>query len=288
MRVKLEKWYLDFTSDKETGFYYIMCIAFGRLKIGFSGINHFDSSQSVQSFKFSRIKRRSFHKFSLTRAELQTDSKTSTLSIKHGQTSIKGIWKSLHPPLKRNRKPLYKGKSGWCDWKVWTPLAEVNLEFSKGGVTSRLNGTGYIDFVRFALPFWKIPFHSLYWGRMHSRNSWSVFLSLHTPDEKISVYLDPEINERKVSVDLRRNELGEATSMTWEIESSDYPLLFYGSVKKTLEIQEILSKGSCLKALPKIIRKILSTSGKDEKYEMKAKFRGQKYHGIMEEVTWNG
>ena len=95
MKVKLEKWYLDFTSQEETGFYYIMCLTFGRFRIGFTGINHFDSSRSIQSFKFLRTKRLSFHELILSKAQLTTNLHTAQIQIDHGKTAIKGIRSAL-------------------------------------------------------------------------------------------------------------------------------------------------------------------------------------------------
>jgi hypothetical protein len=73
MKVKLEKWYLDFTSRNVTGFYYIMIISIGRYKIGFSGINHFDTSQQVQNFKMSRLKGSSKHRSRKNRTRRKLD-----------------------------------------------------------------------------------------------------------------------------------------------------------------------------------------------------------------------
>jgi len=288
MKIRLEKWYLDFTSEEETGFYYIMCITLGRFCIGFTGINHFDSSRSIQSFKFSRTKHLTFHQLILSKARLTTNLHTAHIQIDHGRTAIKGTWKFLHPPLKRARKPLFRNSDGWCDWKVWTPLAEVDLELHDEEKSKTLKGTGYIDFVRSSLPFWKTPFHSLYWGRMHSPDSWNIFLSLQSPEENISMYLDPQITERNVSVNLKRDDHGKAKNMSWNVGDSDRLFVFMGNVARILETEDIFSKDRAFKFLPKNIRKKLSSSGRDEKYEMVSRFRNKKYQGIMEEVKWHG
>jgi hypothetical protein len=285
MRVKLEKWYVDFTSEKEVGFYYIMRITIGPLSFGFSGINHFDSSRSLQSFKFSRINRASFHVLHLSKAKFSSNIHTANLQIDHGRTAIEGTWTFLSPPVRRWRKPLYKDSTGWCDWKVWTPRAEVDLVFYQGKKRFHLKGTGYIDFVRLSLPFWKMPFQTLYWGRMHSPRSWSVFLSLQTKREDISLYLDPQTSARDVSVLLKRNNLGKAQSMRWIIGHPSNQLVFEGDITRILESQDVLGKGRSLRILPKGIRRKLSSSCRDEKYEIVSHFRGQSYHGIMEEVA---
>jgi hypothetical protein len=257
------------------------------MKIGFSGINHFNRSQSVQSFKFSRIRKLSFHKLYLSRAKLSSSASKAHLSIEHGKTSLKGTWKFLSQPLKRWRKPLLQSPDGWIDWKVWTPLAEVKLIFRDGKKISVIEGTGYIDFVRSTIPFWKLPIKTLHWGRMHSPNSWSVFLSLKTKEENISLYLDPQTTAQDVSVSLKHNEFREAKRLTWTISSLHGRFNFDGSVARILETQEILNKGRSLRILPKKIQKLLSSSGRDEKYEIFSQFRNQQYHGIMEEVRFH-
>jgi hypothetical protein len=287
MKVKLEKWYLDFTSRNETGFYYIMIITIGRYKIGFSGINHFDSSQQVQDFKISRLKQQSFHNLRLSKATLSSSIKAAHLKIDHGKIALEGNWIFRTPPIKRWKKPLYANSNGWVDWKVWTPYADVELLFRKGKNTTTLRGTGYIDFVRLTLPFWKLPFQTLYWGRMHSPDSWSVFLSLQTNGENISLYIDPQTRAQDVSVSLERNELGEAQRMIWRIGSSDNQLSFESTVNQILEKQEILAKGRPLRILPKGIRRKLSSSGRDEKYRMVSQFRDLPFRGIMEEVRYH-
>jgi hypothetical protein len=287
MKVKLEKWYLDFTSNNVTGFYYIMILTIGRYKIGFSGINHFDRSQHIQNFKISRLKQQSFHKLLLSNATLSSSIKAAHLKIDHGKIALEGNWTFRTPPIKRWRSPLYEDSNGWVDWKVWTPYADVELLFRNGKSTTTLKGTGYIDFVRLTLPFWKLPFQTLYWGRMHSPDSWSVFLSLQSKGENISLYLNPQTRNQDVSVSLERNELGVAQKMIWRIGSLENRISFESTVNQILEKQEILAKSRPLRMLPRGIRRKLSSSGRDEKYRMVSRFDNQSFHGIMEEVRLN-
>ena len=288
MNVKLEKWYLDFISGKTTGFYYIMRIRFGRLIFGFSGINHFDAQGSVRSFKCSRVKRISLHSLELSKARLSSCIKAARLRVDHGRTSLRGTWTFLAPPLSRPRKPLYRNAHGFIDWKVWTPRAQVDLVFRRGKICEALQGSGYIDFVRMTIPFWKMPFEALYWGRMHSQRSWSVFLCLRKRNEKVALFRDPQTAVQEASVFLERNDRGEAQSMVWTAGSADDPIAFKGRVTRILESEDVLSKGKALWILPKGIRRMLSSSGRDEKYQVVSQHGGQTYRGIMEEVTYHG
>ncbi len=287
MNIKLEKWYMDFTSKNALGFYYIMCVSFGPFRFGFSGINQFDAMDSMKSFKFSRLNQRSFHALKLKNASFSTTLKSASLRINHGLSQIQGTWTFLAPPQKRIHKPLYKSEEGWCDWKVWTPKAKVALDIKNNGNEDRLEGTGYIDYVRFNFPTWKTPLRRLYWGRMHSKDSWGVFLSLKCSDKSISIYMDPETTEQDVSVLINKGQLRTLPRFIWTIGPESDSFLFDGKIVRTLENEEILGKSHYLKHLPSRLRQKINSSWSDEKFEIMTTFKGKEYHGIMEEVSWN-
>lgn len=287
MKIKLEKWYIDFTSEKALGFYYIMCVSLGPIRIGLSGINHFGHGEQIKSLKFSRLHKRSIHALKLKNADYSSTLKAAHLKINHGSSRIQGTWLFLAPPQKRPYKPLYRCRDGWCDWKVWTPKAEVNMKVEQSGIVENLKGTGYIDYVRFDLPAWRTPLRRLYWGRMHSPDSWSVFMCLNCADKSLSLYMDPQGIERGVSVHLNRGHLKTLPRFIWNIGNDDRSFLFEGKIVRTLEKDEILAKNRHLKILPPAIRQKLNSFGIDEKFEIKTDFRGNTYHGIMEEVSWN-
>lgn len=287
MNIKLEKWYLDLTSKSALGFYYIMCISLGSFRFGLSGINHFDKRGSLKSLKFSRLNLRSFHSLKLKNASFSTTLKCASLCINHGLSQIQGTWNFLAPPQKRIAKPLYKSEEGWCDWKVWTPKAKVNLAIKKNGNVDHLQGTGYIDYVRFSLPAWKTPLRRLYWGRMHSEDSWGVFMLLNSSNKSLSLYMDPETFEQDVSVLINRGQLKTLPRFIWTIGPKSDSFLFNGKIVRTLENEEILGKSKYLKFIPSRLRNKMNSSGSDEKFEIKSTFKGKEYHGIMEEVSWN-
>jgi len=287
MRVKLEKWYLDFTSEKALGFYYIMCLSIGPFRVGFSGINHYDSSGVLKSFKFSRLHHRSFHALQLRNAGFSTSLKSASLHINHGHSQMRGTWLFLAPPQKRINKPFYTSEKGWCDWKLWTPKAEVDIEVKNNGRIERLQGTGYIDYVRFNLSPWKMPFRSLYWGRVHSKDSWGVFISLAYADKSISLYMDPEEAEQDISVQFNKENLSKPVNFLWTLGPRANSNLFDCKIIRNLENEEILGKGRFLKQIPPRLRKKISSSGRDEKYEIRSTFREEEFYGIMEEVSWD-
>lgn len=287
MKIKLEKWYLDFTSKKALGFYYIMCLTMGPFRFGFSGINHFQSGELLKSFRFSRELDRSYHGLRLGNASFTTSLQKASLHIDHKRSQLLGSWRFLAPPQKRLRKPFFNSIAGWSDWKVWTPKAAVAIKIVNRGETTCLKGTGYIDYVRCSLASWNIPFRRLYWGRLHSKDSWAVFIKLNSKNQSLSMYMDPYSVEQKISARLQRDQLQKPVNFIWTIDSQHKPGLFDCRIERELEDEEILSKGRLLKLFPSLIRKKLGSSGHDQKFEVTSEYEGEEYKGIMEEVIWN-
>jgi hypothetical protein len=122
---------------------------------------------------------------------------------------------------------------------------------------------------------------------MHSPRSWSVFLSLQTNEKEISLYLDPKTTAQEASVSLIRDHSGEARRMIWSLGAPGDQTRFDSQITRILESQEIMNRGRFFLMLPKGIRRRLSSSGRDEKYEMVSRFNDQYFHGIMEEVRYH-
>jgi len=287
MKALLEKWYLDLTTPEATGFYYIMRVSLGPLRFGVTGINHFSGTQSHQSFRISRIRHSGFHELDLGHARLSLSRGEAELHIQHGHTRVTGRWLASSPGSPRPCRHLYEDARGRCDWKVWFPKADVQLRFASPEWEILEQGTGYVDFVRSSFPAWDVPFCRLYWGRMHSRESWGVFLALRTSDAWVSYYLDPRTVEPDVDVQLIRDSSGTARHMDWILTREGEPTPIRVEVTRVLESQGVLSRGRLMNLLPAGIRRKLSSAGRDEKYAVKAVLDGQDYWGIMEEVRWN-
>ena len=287
MKALLEKWYLDLTTPESTGFYYIMRVSLGPLRFGVTGINHFRGSLSHQSFRISRILYSGLHELDLGHARLTLRRGEAELHIRHGGTRVAGRWRSSSPGPPRPRRPLYRDERGRCDWKVWFPRAEAHLSFTSPEHDIQEQGTGYIDFVRSSFPAWDVPFRRLYWGRLHSRDSWEVFLALRTPDAWVSFYLDPRTIEPDVQVRLIRDSSGRACHMDWFRSREGTPNPVRGEVTRTLESRDVLNRGRLMNLLPPGVRRRLCSAGRDEKYAVKAVVDGRDFWGIMEEVHWN-
>ena len=292
MLFQLNKWYLDFTSPQETGYYYIISFHAGWFKLGFSAIRHLSQHESISSNKICRLTRESFHKLETSNAELSISPGSVDLHIRHGQTGLKGQWRFEGQPIKMRQRPLYRTTSGWCDWTVWTPLAQARISLNQKGREHQLFCSGYIDFVRFAFPFWKVPFKKLYWGRLHSKDKWIILFLLETPHSRIGIYADREMISEKLTVKIIRDKIGHIQSIDWEIDhlnsGEKNPLLIHAEVTHLLDSQELLNSAEFLRLMPRRLRRTLASSGIEEKVGVQAMVNGLSYRGIMEEVNWPG
>ena len=284
----LNKWYLDFHSGDETGFYYIMSLHMwgGRIfKLGASGLYHLSREEEIRSFKFSRIKSESLHSLNISASSLDINLKKAHLCTRHGSTGIEGEWERLAPPARRLFKPFFQKEKHWCDWKVWMPFAKVRLTIKNGDKVKNLQGKGYMDFVRFAFPPWKIPFNTLYWGRLHSDNHWIVLALVQSKNGRKAVYYEPGHTGSEASVEVKKDTGGKIRQFNWSLESAGKKQIC-AEVVRTLEVQEVMDR-AILSRLPGPTRRLLGASGVDKKFEVCAQLDGILYQGIMEEVTWN-
>lgn len=283
--MRLRKWYLDFHAEDETGFYYIMSLHTGIFKVGASGIYHVNKNREIRSFKFSRLKNESLHSLDLSRSSLNLSFKKAQLKTCHGSINLEGEWRNPNGPIKRVFKPLFRQGKNWCDWKVWMPAAEVNLKITAGHRSKNLKGKGYMDFIGFSLPPWNMPFHKLYWGRLHSDNNWIILNMIQSKDRTISVYYENGNHGQEAQVEVEKDSSGNITAFNWLLGPPGKRKIC-AEVVSTLEVQEVINRAA-LSLLPARLRRILGSAGVDKKFVVRAQLAGCLYRGIMEEVTWH-
>ncbi len=287
MITRIDKWYFDFSSNTSIGYYYIIKVQIGQFHFGATGIYHFDDNSAYRSFKFSKLLSASNHDIVLSNALMSLNSNQSYLKIDHSNVQLEGTWKFESPVLKRIYKPLLNNNLGWCDWKVWSPLSNVALSITNPSNKVFLQGTGYIDYVRFAFPFWKIPITALYWGRLHCDNSWIVLFTCKTREKTVSLYYSPEKIREDISLDVTRSEQGEITSFNWQIGLIKEKDFMRVKTVKCLEDQMILDTRPLSNFILKSMINRISSNGYDRKYAVSLQVGNKYYKGIMEEVTWD-
>jgi hypothetical protein len=144
--------------------------------------------------------------------------------------------------------------------------------------------------VRFAFPFWRVPFKKLYWGRLHSENRWVILFLLITPHARMGLYTDGKVTSDELDVEVTRDPGGHISALNWYVSAMENgvkrTLLLRTEVVRRLEDQDLLNSERVLGMMPRWLRRWAGSFGVEEKVEVMTVIDGRPYHGIMEEVRW--
>ena len=283
MVLYLKKWYFDVISEDNLGYYFIAVLSLGGVRFGASAIYHFNRSSITKSFKFGRLRKASDGELLLSNAGMEGLTEKIDLFIEHSSCGIRGQWDAIADPVIPQNKPIYEDKGFRCEWEIPMPFAAVAIEFHDGESTRALKGTGYVDQVKMSIPLWYMPLEKLYWGRLHRKDSWIVLFALDTLKGEIAFSIDPCKVETNVTVETDCNSDNRIEAFCWKVGLERQEI--QAETVRALENQEILRRGVLARILPK---RWLEISGTDSKYEIRSLIMGDEYHGIMEEVIWNG
>ncbi len=283
MLFQLDKWYLDCQTPEEFGYYYINRLRFGGLKVVSVEIDHHAHNEEFHWHRMGRevdSGRRILHGAG---ARIQVDPHNIELRIATDEGTLHGTWHCPTGPIARQVRPLYRDRHGWCDWKVWSPFAEVELTLFPGR-RSPLRGFGYVDFVRFTIPFWRISFHSLCWGRLFAGRHWIIMQRLQTPSGTLSWAMDDEGHRYSTDAEVIRERRGTIRAFKWRMGEDR----IYAEVIHELQAAPLLSQDRIGRWIPARILDRLGSGGFEEKFLVEAHIRGRIYTGPMEEVRWHG
>jgi hypothetical protein len=282
MRFRLDKWYLDCQADGEFGYYYVSRLQIGGLRLLSAEINHRSPDGEMNSSRIGLARDRSPRELHGADAIFRPGRIRSELRIDSDAGCLTGTWRSLSGPLPRRSRPLYRCDAGWCDWKVWSPCSEVELMLPPG-TNGPIHGTGYIDLVRLAIPFWRLPFRNLLWGRLHSGDRWIVLYQLETADSTCSWMADDSGREEDVEVRLVREESGWVSHFEWRLDSNRIE----AEVRESLHSGPIINRKRISRWLPQPVLSALGSGGIEAKYWVAARIDGDEFTGPMEEVRWH-
>ncbi len=291
MNFQLNKWYLDFSSAEEIGFYYIMSLHAGVFKTGYSAIHHYSRGDTIRAGKVDRLIRETARQLTLSAGELTISPGAARLELDYKKLGLRGEWLFRGRPMEMIKRPLIKREDGWCDWTVWTPYARSEVNLIRGEQQRRIVGTGYIDFVRFAFPFWRVPFNRLYWGRLHGENRWVILFLLIAPQTRLGLYAGGEVARDVLDVEVVREANGRIRALNWFVapagNGAEDTRVLRTEVVRHLEDQDLLNSERVSRMVPRWLRRWSGSFGVEEKFEVKTVIKGQPYHGIMEEVRWH-
>ena len=96
--------------------------------------------------------------------------------------NLNASWTSIGTGIEKTIE-LGKGK---IEWYCTQPKAKAKIELPQFAIS----GWGYTEYININLPIWKLPFHTLYWGRTHSDNHYLTWIKLEGTIELNTVWLD--------------------------------------------------------------------------------------------------
>jgi hypothetical protein len=277
--MQLDKWYFDCQTPEQFAYYYVSHLHLGSLGLVASEVHH-DRRQG--SFRLGKAQHASWRVLQGAGARVQAYRDRVDLRIAGRRGTLQGSWCSRIVPLPRPRRPLYRDENGWCDWKVWTPHAQVTLTLP-GDDGPRLQGTGYVDLVRVALPFWRIPFRSLCWGRLFAGERWMVLFRMQGVGGVLAWGHAGNGWRGQIEGQLVRNAQGAACAFEWCIDGRQ----LHAEIVRILAQGPILSRARVGRWAPMKLLERLGSCGWEEKYWVEGIFDGATYAGPMEEVRWH-
>lgn len=277
-----EKWYLDIQNADSTGYFYAGRLVIGGISIPFSEIHLFQENDTTHEYRLGLKFKKTFRSVTAGHYSIRLNKDFISLEIRYNDGVIKGNWKQLHEPLSQPVKPVFQNENGICSWRVWAPQSEVNIT-GDGNPIFEMTGLGYIDHVHLSIPFWKVPFQTLCWGRLFSEDSWVCFFHLSTPGSQMGFMAGESGWNQNVSVKIIKDTEGNVKKFSWLTNTENL----------ICEVTECLHKGPVLDFkrtgwLPSAWRDRISCSAFEKKYKVRSYINQKSYSGIMEEVNWNG
>ena len=140
--------------------------------------------------------------------------------------------------------------------------------------------------MKLTIPFWKLPFQKLTWGRLFSRHGdWIILFELMTRNEKKQKYIGSregwyrceESGNSSVSEDSGFNDI-----QLWDYRDEQIEVHFINYLKNGFILDS-----ERFKYTPGVVKKWFSSKGFEKKYWAEAVFGNNQYYGIMEEVRWH-
>jgi len=168
---KLSKWYLDcVTNAGDAVIAYSGTARWGKLCLHYS---------SILETANDRVRQR----YSLRRP-LDPVVSDSILSWRSKALKIEGNWHSLSRGLSET---VFRSAEGVIEWNCRMPLARVKI--------GDMQGLGYVEHLAMTIPPWKLPIHTLRWGRFTSPTDWLTWIDWEGDYSRRIVYLNGELLE---------------------------------------------------------------------------------------------
>ncbi len=153
----LRKWYLDCASARGDAFIgYSARLRWGGLRLGYA-------SALVAPAGADPVEMHTFF------PGLPPAARGDRLRWRSGRLGVAGGWRPRTGPVRRTL--LGDARAG-IEWECLAPAAAARVHCPAG----RLSGLGYAERLTLTLEPWRLPFHTLHWGRFLSRSTSLVWI----------------------------------------------------------------------------------------------------------------
>ena len=105
------------------------------------------------------------------------------VTLRNAKLDVEGRWQSGTAPI---RQTLLSDASGKIEWTCHLPNGRASVRCGR----TLYEGTGYAECLRLTIPPWKVPIHTLHWGRHTSDAHSLVWIEWHGPQHRTWAWLD--------------------------------------------------------------------------------------------------
>jgi hypothetical protein len=162
----LSKWYLDCVTD------------LGDAVIAYTGNLHWGTVRLHYSSILEATGERIVERHSVRR-QVQPEAEDSFISWRSKALAVDGVWERVSPAV---RETVYSSEQGRIDWNCLIPLARARL--------CERSGLGYVEHLTMTIAPWKLPIHTLRWGRFTSPSDWMTWIDWQGEFARRTVYIN--------------------------------------------------------------------------------------------------
>ena len=165
---QLSKWYLDCVTDVgDAVIVYTGVVQWKKFRLHYSSL--------LQTGNGGVVERRSL------RRQASPETAGSKISWHSKPLKFDGAWEALSSAV---TETIYRSPEGAIDWNCLMPLARARV--------GDRPGLGYAEHLTMTIPPWKLPIHTLRWGRFTSATDWLTWIDWQGEYSRRIVFLNGE------------------------------------------------------------------------------------------------
>jgi len=178
---RLEKWYMDASSEKGQAFIaYAASLQWNLVNLNYSGYT-FLPGHSEKILKRSTFSPKQLLQITADRIEWKC-------------FQAKAIWQRGDASIEET---LFSSDDGEITWSCIFPTSNANIEIGSHKIE---NSLGYAEKITLSIPPWKIPIHELHWGRYLSEEHTVIWIQWIGPVPRTLIYFNGDkITDAKIS-----------------------------------------------------------------------------------------